>query len=194
MRMFSAFRSIAEIGYASTATLTVRGCTFDYSKLVGKGLRAPLAYGLVDDQAASQWTYDLSQLASQCRQHLAGTSASLDLTIALTPSQSAGAAPVIASQAALLRISTALGKNPDGSNAGYDREGQRTTPAESQAVTAYPAWRSAMASRTRPIVPTRLNSQTVRDVFASGSDPNATNPNSGASWLAPPDAPAVAGD
>src|SRR5258708_39757286 len=50
-----------------------------------------------------------------------------------------------------------------------------------------------MASRTRPIVPTRLNSQTIRDVFASGSDPNATNPNSGASWLAPPDAPAVAG-
>ncbi len=212
MRMFSAFRSIAEIGYASTAKLTVRGCTFDYSKLVGKGLRAPLAYGLVDDQAASQWTYDLSQLANQCRQYLAGASASLGLTIALTPTQSAtfrncnllefsieaartaGAAPVVASQAVLLRISTALGKNPDGSNAGYGRDGQRTTPAEPQAVTAYPAWRSAMASRTRPIVPTRLNSQTIRDVFASGSDPNATNPNSGASWLAPPDAPAVAGD
>ncbi|MCP1975659.1 hypothetical protein [Bradyrhizobium elkanii] len=212
MRMFSAFRSIAEIGYASSAKLTVRGCTFDYSKLVGKGLRAPLAYGLVDNQAANQWTHDLSQLADQCRKYLAGTSTSLDLTIALTPSQSAtfrncnllefsievartaGAAPVIASQVALLRISTALGKNPDGSNAGYDRDGQRTTPAESQAVTAYPAWRSAMISRTRPIVPTRSNSQIIRDVFASGSDPKTPNPNSGASWLAPPDAPAVAGD
>ncbi|MFX7090539.1 hypothetical protein ABTH94_20520, partial [Acinetobacter baumannii] len=88
---------------------------------------APLAYGLVDNQAANQWTHDLSQLADQCRKYLAGTSTSLDLTIALTPSQSAtfrncnllefsievartvGASPVTASQVALLRISTALG-------------------------------------------------------------------------------------
>jgi hypothetical protein len=54
-----------------------------------------------------------------------------------------------------------------------------------------------MSGRTRPVLPDGSNSQAIRDVFAAGGDlvaDDASAPNSAAAWIAPPDAPSVAGD
>jgi hypothetical protein len=221
MRMISAFRSLAEIGYAGKATLVVRGCNFDYTKLVGMGAQFPLAQGLFDNIDASQWTHDLSDLASKCRQRLTNMTTALpSYPITLTAAETArfrncnliefsirldrtaGASPPSIevpppSKADLLRIRTDLGSGPSGTNVGYDDKGQRTDPAEAAANRFYPSWQKAMSGRTRPVLPDGSNSQAVRDVFAAGGDlvaDDAAAPNAAAAWIAPPGAPAVAGD
>jgi hypothetical protein len=211
MRIFSAFRSLAELGYADKVILKVRGCTFDYSKLTGKGLAAPLAYGLVDNVAASQWTYDLSQLKSQCRRRLTDNTVALDFEIRLSQAETqtfrdcnllefsiqverfSSASPP--TSATIKRLSTELGKDArQHTNFGYGRDGQNTSDGSPEEVAAYPSWREAMSTRKRPIIPRDQISKAIRDVFASGSDPRSVDSNSGTSWLAPPGLPVVSGD
>lgn len=210
MRMVSAFRSLAEIGYAGRATLTVRGCNFDYTKLVGKGPQAPLAEGLIDNDVTRQWSHDLSTLAARCRDSLDTGNAPANYPILLTKDETArfrncnliefsiglerttDSSPIEPSQAVLLRIGTDLGPGPNGTNLGYDREGQRTEPAESAANLLYGSWQGAMSGKARPVVPERGTSQAIRDVFSAGGE--AGESNQATAWIAPPGAPAVAGE
>ncbi|MEY9699512.1 hypothetical protein ABIE71_002255 [Bradyrhizobium diazoefficiens] len=212
MRIFSAYRSLAELGYAQSATLKARGCAFDFSKLVGKGLKVPLAYGLLDDSKVSNWSYDLSSLASQCRKRLTDKNAALDLVITLSQADAAmfrncnliefrievaratAASPIDANSAIVLRLSNSLGTDANtGTHAGYGPDGQIVDVAYAEDISAYPTWQSAMSARSRPLVP-QQSFPAIRDVFASGSDADSLRFNSGVSWLAPPDAPKVTGD